>query len=115
MKDVDQEKKDEEGKEAKKEEEKKEVEPDKQDLKNPSRVIPIQEKKIMYPDNGKYYPVLDTRFSGFVVLRLQIDDGAPEAYYDDEERDMDAPNPDLQTDIELPAEFEFDPAVQNAP
>ena len=39
----------------------------------------------------------------------------PEAYYDDEERDPNAPNPDKMTDMDLPAEFEFDPAIQNAP
>ena len=37
-----------------------------------------------------------------------------EAYYDDEERDPNAPNPDKIGDMELPAEFEFDPAIQNA-
>ncbi len=39
------------------------------------------------------------------------DSTEPETYYDDEERDPNAPNPDKAFDIELPAEFEFDPAV----
>jgi hypothetical protein len=29
-------------------------------------------------------------------------------------RNLDAPNPDLATDFQIPAPFEFDPAVQNA-
>jgi hypothetical protein len=36
-------------------------------------------------------------------------------FYDDEERDEDAPNPDLQTDLKLPEPFEFDIEIQNAP
>jgi hypothetical protein len=43
------------------------------------------------------------------------DEGEVEQYYDDEERDADAPNPDLQTDMKLPEPFEFDPEIQNAP
>jgi hypothetical protein len=59
--------------------------------------------------------MLDNRFSGFIVLRdNQPDSQEPEAFYDDEERDPNAPNPDRVSDIELPAEFEFDPAIQNA-
>lgn len=38
--------------------------------------------------------------------------GEVELFYDDEERNMDAPNPDLDPD--LPAAFEFDPIVQNS-
>ena len=37
-----------------------------------------------------------------------------ELYYDDEERDPNAPNPDRVSDMDLPEEFEFDPAIQNA-
>lgn len=37
--------------------------------------------------------------------------GEVEEFYDDEERDADAPNPDLQTDFKLPAPFEFDPDI----
>lgn len=37
-----------------------------------------------------------------------------ELYYDDEERDPDAPNPDKQSELDVPEEFEFDPAIQNA-
>jgi|LauGreDrversion4_2_1035121.scaffolds.fasta_scaffold829033_1 hypothetical protein len=40
-----------------------------------------------------------------------VREGETEQYYDDEERNMDAPNPDLDPD--LPAAFEFDPNVQN--
>ncbi len=60
---------DEEKKKKEEEEEKKVVEPDSQELKNPSRVLKAQEKKIQYLPDGKFYPVLDTRFSGFVILR----------------------------------------------
>jgi len=38
-----------------------------------------------------------------------------ELYYDDEERDPNAPNPDRQSDLDIPEEFEFDPVIQNAP
>lgn len=34
-----------------------------------------------------------------------------EEYYDDEERDKDAPNPDLQTEFKLPEPFEYDSDV----
>jgi hypothetical protein len=37
-----------------------------------------------------------------------------ELYYDDEERDLDAPNPDLVSDLDIPKAFEFDPLIQNA-
>lgn len=74
-------------------------------------------------DSGaKYYPILDTRFSGFVVLRDMPASGVaaegeqePEQFYDDEERDLSAPNPDLVSDLDIPKPFEFDPAIQNAP
>lgn len=42
------------------------------------------------------------------------EDEAAEEFYDDEERNADAPNPDLVSDLQIPAPFEFDPAVQNA-
>tara|TARA_B110000285_G_C15124579_1_gene619342 strand:- start:47 stop:193 length:147 start_codon:yes stop_codon:yes gene_type:complete len=47
----------------------------------------------------RYKPVLETRFGGFVILR-EINPPAEgeedkEEFYDDEERDQDAPNPDL--------------------
>jgi len=41
-------------------------------------------------------------------------DEVAEAYYDDEERDENAVNPDLVTDIELPKSFVFNPAIQDA-
>ena len=47
------------------------VEPDFQELKNPSRVLKAQEKKIKYKTEGRWYPVLENRYSGFVVLRDQ--------------------------------------------
>lgn len=104
----------EEEKKKKEEEEKKalEPEPDFLELNNPSRVLKAQEKKINYKSDNRYTPVLDTRFSGFVVLKDQkVSSDQEEKYWDDEERDPNAPNPDMQTDLELPAEFEFDPAV----
>ena len=75
-------------------------------------------------DTSRYYPILDTRFSGFVVLQdleptaKAAADGAEaeeEQFYDDEERDLSAPNPDLVSDLDIPKPFEFDPAIQNAP
>ena len=78
-------------------------------------------------DTSRYYPILDTRFSGFVVLQdleptsLPAADGADaaavqeeEQFYDDEERDLSVPNPDLVSDLDIPKPFEFDPAIQNA-
>lgn len=61
-------------------------------------------------------PVLETRFGGFVILKElnPAGEGAGDEFYDDEERDEDAPNPDLQCDLKLPEPFEFDPEVQNA-
>ena len=38
-------------------------------------------------------------------------DAEPELFYDDEERDADAPNPDLVSDLDIPKAFEFDPAI----
>jgi len=62
--------------------------------------------------------VLETRYGGLVILREinppQAEDPAEE-FYDDEERDKDAPNPDLHSDLKLPEPFEFDPELQNAP
>jgi hypothetical protein len=59
-------------------------------------------------------PVLQTRFCGFVILKEINSLGADEPkeeFYDDEERDKDAPNPDLQTDLKLPEPFEYDPKI----
>lgn len=95
----------EEEKKKKEEEEKKalEPEPDFQELKNPTRVLKAQEKKIQYKEDRRWYPVLEDRFSGFIVLRDQKPDSEePEAYYDDEERDPNAPNPDRQSDLDIP-------------
>jgi hypothetical protein len=59
--------------------------------------------------------VLDNRYSGFVILIDQTPESTEaELYYDDEERDPNAPNPDRVSDMDLPGEFEFDPAIQNA-
>jgi hypothetical protein len=69
---------------------------------------------IKYPDDGRYTPVLSTRFGGFVILREINPSDETELFYDDEERDANAPNPDLQCDLQLPEPFEFDPDVQNA-
>jgi hypothetical protein len=57
--------------------------------------------------------VLNSRFSGFIVLRetRALRDGETEEFYDDEERNLDAPNPDLISDVQIPAAFEFDPAI----
>ena len=51
-------------------EEKKEDEPTEAILKNPSRVVKQQEEFMQYlkDENIRYYPILDSRFSGFVVL-----------------------------------------------
>lgn len=114
---------DEEGK-KKEEEKKEEEEPTEAVLKNPSRVVKEQEKSMQYlhEDTSRYYPILDTRFSGFVVLKDLDPSAKPaegeaeeEQFYDDEERDLSAPNPDLVSDLDIPKPFEFDPAIQNAP
>ena len=57
--------------------------------------------------------MLESRFGGFVILKEIKPLGADEKeeYYDDEERDKDAPNPDLQTDLKLPDPFEYDSDV----
>ena len=93
-------------------------EPDFIVLSNPTRILKAQEKKIVYQQDGesRYYPVLNSRFSGFIVLRetRALRDGETEEFYDDEERNLDAPNPDLISDVQIPAAFEFDPAIQNA-
>jgi len=110
---IDTEKK-EEAKEAVKEEVKEPPEPDEQVLKNPSRVLKAQEKVIAFKhDNSvRYTPVLESRFAGFVVLSdLGAKPGEEELYYDDEERDLDAPNPDLVSDLDIPKPFEFDPEL----
>lgn len=58
-------------------------------------MLKAQEQKIKYKENERWYPVLDNRFSGFVMLRDQKPTSEePELYYDDEERDPNAPNPD---------------------
>ena len=91
-------------------------EPDFLILSNPTRILKAQEKKIVYQqdEESRYYPVLNSRFSGFIVLRETrcLREGEAEEFYDDEERNLDAPNPDLVSD--MPAPFEFDPTVQNA-
>jgi len=88
---------DKEKKDGDEEKKKEEDEPDFQELKNPSRVLKAQETKIVYSDEGRYKPVLETRFGGFVILREinAAGEGGAEEFYDDEERDKDAPNPDL--------------------
>ena len=40
-----------------------------------------------------------------------LNEGEMDEFYDDEERNLDAPNPDLASDLKIPAAFEFDPAV----
>ena len=50
---------------------------------------------IQYPSSGRYAPVLSTRFAGFVILKEINASEEQELFYDDEERDTDAPNPDL--------------------
>jgi hypothetical protein len=45
----------------------------------------------------RYKPVLETRFGGFLILKEINPPAAEEVeeFYDDEERDLNAPNPDL--------------------
>lgn len=59
---------------------------------------------------------MENRYTGFVVLKetRALRDDEKEEFYDDEERNLDAPNPDLVSDLQIPAPFEFDPAIQNA-
>ena len=70
-----------------------EPEPEFQELKNPSRVVKAQEKKITFVREGAYLPVVEERFGGFVLLK-KVGEVQDEKFYDDEERDEDAPNPD---------------------
>ena len=62
--DVDEEAKKKEG------EENKQQDPTEGVLKNPSRVVKQQEEYMQYlrDEKSRYYPILDSRFSGFVVL-----------------------------------------------
>jgi len=110
-----------EGEDEKKKEEE-EQEPEEAILKNPCRVLKLQENHMEYVQGdqatNRYHPVLDTRFSGFVVLadlpeKASADgkEREPEQFYDDEERDLDAPNPDLVSDLDIPKPFEFDPEI----
>jgi len=45
--------------------------------------------------------VMENRFTGFVVLKetRALREGETEEFYDDEERNLDAPNPDLVSDM----------------
>jgi 26S proteasome regulatory subunit N2 len=106
------EKKDDAPVDAKKEEV---VEPDFLVLSNPTRILKAQERKVVFSQDAesRYFPVLDGRFSGFIVLR-ETRAARPEEveeFYDDEERNLDAPNPDLVGDVDIPAAFEFDPLI----
>ena len=88
-------------------------------LYNPCRMLRAQEKKVSYlkddPD-CRYYPVMEQRYTGFVILQetRELREGEKDEFYDDEERNLDAPNPDLVSDLQIPAPFEFDPDIQNA-
>jgi len=80
-----------------------------------------QERHISYDksENPKWQPVLKKRFAGFIMLQkaeghVPAAEEEAEAYYDDEERDENAVNPDLVTDMELPKSFIFDAAIQDA-
>lgn len=104
--------KEEEKKEEVKVEKKEEPEPEFLLLHNPTRILNPQEQKIIYDQfDGRYMPVLETRYAGFIVVKelRPANEGEVELFYDDEERNMDAPNPDLDPD--LPEAFEFDPIV----
>lgn len=116
-------KEDEEKKNEEEKKDEKEEEPEFQELMNPSRVVKAQEKVIVFDkqENPRYMPVLSKRFGGFVILK-QTENWAPregesaqEQFYDDEERDENAPNPDLVSDLDIPKAFEFDETIQNAP
>ena len=77
-------------------------------------MLKAQEKTISFKEDGTFIPVLTSRFGGMVILRELNQAQEAELFYDDEERDADAPNPDLQTEFKLPEPFEFDPAIQDA-
>jgi len=88
-------------------------EPEFQVLANPSRVLSQQERIIRFDQNNRYVPVLPTRKSGFVVLKDQRPEAPGETYYDDEEIDPNAPNPqNAAVDFDIPADFVFDPNAQ---
>lgn len=84
-------------------------------LNNPCRMIRAQERAVSYlkDEQARFYPVMAQRFNGFVVLKeiRELKPDEIEEFYDDEERNLDAPNPDLVTDLQVPAPFEFDPEI----
>lgn len=100
-------------------EEKPKEEPKEYIVSNPCRMLKQQEAKVQYlkDEEARYIPVMENRYTGFVLLKTQRDlkEGETEEFYDDEERNLEAPNPDLVSDLQIPAPFEFDPAIQNAP
>jgi hypothetical protein len=60
-------------------------------------------------------PVLPNRKSGFLILKDDKPDTQGETYYDDEEIDPNAPNPqNVAADFDIPGDFVFDPNAQNA-
>jgi 26S proteasome regulatory subunit N2 len=95
----------EEGKEEVKD---KSPEPTEQVLANLSRVLPAQERYIEFPES-RYIPAVLTRKSGIMVLRdktpgeaeeFPVTSAAPQAM-------------DLETEVDMPEEFDFDPNVQS--
>jgi len=103
----------EEAKQEEKPQEEVKEEPELQELANPSRVLSQQEKVIRFDQRNRYVPVLPTRKSGFIILRDQTPQAPGETYYDDEEIDPNAPNPqNAAVDFEIPADFVFDPNAQ---
>lgn len=83
-------------------------EPNEVILSNPSRVLPAQEKVIEFLES-RYVPAVFNRKSGILVLRDKNPDEPLEAAAQNA-----VPQPmDIETEVEMPEEFEFDPSVQN--
>jgi len=83
-------------------------EPTEQVLANPSRVLPAQERCIEFIES-RYVPAVTSRKSGILVLR----DKNPGDADDVPDRSA-APQPmDIETEVEMPEEFDFDPNVQS--
>ncbi|CAI2379462.1 unnamed protein product [Moneuplotes crassus] len=96
----------------KEEEDNNEPEPMFEDKKNPSRVQIHQEKFIAFLEDNRYKPLLPERQGGFIILEDSTPD-VEEEFYDDEEIDLDAPNPGLEEELEVPEPFDFDPALED--
>ena len=90
---------------------KSEPEPCYEDRRNPSRVVRDQESYISFLKDHRYQPILENRRGGYIILKDSTE-GEPEEFYDDEEIDVEAPNPGKEDELKIPETFEFNTAIQ---